>query len=557
MIALLFCCGALYGEEVEESESFSKWQAAYLMQRGECRKAIDAYMSFLNDKNAHDFELLHQLGVILLEHGARDEHVEKQLVSMFGAHLAGIHPSIDLLELGIKSRSPETQIASLQTLANMQDDRCDEFLLKAMASEFLPVRLEAGFYLALRKHPSSVGQIEALMYRIPPFFRFIFPEFFALIGTKDAISVLRSLMSDENMHCRVEAILSAARYGRDDLLSAVRMRASHLNSAEQEACAAALGILRDSHSFPRLQKLAQSPSPCVQLAALYSLISLGDEEAKERVVQCAKEQDPFAIALAGELVIGQEELGKLVSNTDLQVRINASIALLKARDRRSLPGVLEILLRDTRDLGIIPLYSPGRSLSAWKIIPSLSQRQQVERADFLAVSLAVREMLLRDCLELPEKDFLELARVLFFRKQMDLVPLLISLIENLHSKEAIQLLQQQANTAGAPLIRTYCALSLFRQNIAGNYEELLQQWLAGHKQTDMLQFRRMLPFHLRPTSSPYELTAEETSRLLIEIYQAFADRHTKQGIDLILDAIREGHAQNRYALAGLLLRTLQ
>ena len=121
----------------------------------------------------------------------------------------------------------------------------------------------------------------------------------------------------------------------------------------------------------------------------------------------------------------------------------------------------------------------------------------------------------------------------------------------------MDVLEKKTHSAGSPLIRTYAALSLYRMGIAGPYEEILKDWLAKNSKEEILRFRPMLPFHKRPMSSPYELSPEETSRLLIEIYQALADRHTKEGIDLILKAIKQDASINRYALAGLLLRALQ
>ena len=62
---------------------------------------------------------------------------------------------------------------------------------------------------------------------------------------------------------------------------------------------------------------------------------------------------------------------------------------------------------------------------------------------------------------------------------------------------------------------------------------------------------------MRKSGSPHEIAPEEGTRLLLEAYQALADRHEENGIDNILQGIKEGHRQNRYALAGLLIHTLQ
>ncbi|MBS3903112.1 MAG: hypothetical protein KGZ30_01915 [Anaplasmataceae bacterium] len=540
-----------------ESDNLRTWQLAYLARSGKLGKAIDDYFTEYENTPAHHFEILQQFGMILLDQGAHANDPKKQLASIYGAHLAGIDTPLDVLEEGIRSRNPETQLACIQSLASFQDDRCDDLLLRAMSSAYLPIRLEAGFYLAMRKHPSAAGQLESLLNRVPPFFRFLFPDFFALIGTQESMSILRSLMDDEEISCRTEAILSAARNGRDDLLVPIRKRANQQNHAIQEASSTALMMLQDTSSIARLKQLTNSSSAFVRLAAARTLVYFGYEEAKLVILELIKERNIYAIQVAGELEIHLDLLNELTTCDDFQAKINASIALLQARDERALPVLFEILLRDTRDLGIAMVNSPGRSLHAWKIIPSLSQRQEPEFADLHSITLAVREHFLRQCLDLGEKKFLKIAQVLLEQKAGDLIPLLCILLENLRTPEAIALLQDKANTAGFPLIRTYAALTLFRLGAIDPYKATLKSWLLAHNKKDILQFRPLIPFHRRLQHSPHELTPEETSRLLIEIYQAFADQHSKEGIDLILKAIRQDSSINRYALAGLLLRALQ
>ena len=58
-------------------------------------------------------------------------------------------------------------------------------------------------------------------------------------------------------------------------------------------------------------------------------------------------------------------------------------------------------------------------------------------------------------------------------------------------------------------------------------------------------------------SDSFDLTPEENSRLLIEAYQAFAERNDERSIDTLIEVIKEGNPKNRPALAGLLLRAIQ
>ncbi len=534
-----------------------KEHVAYLMQTKEISASLQLYRTYKKELGRHDFEVLERLGCIILEQGVRSQDKEIQLLSIFGAMVAGLSSSIDILEEGVKSPNFETQLASIQTLARMQDDRCDELLTKAMSSPFIQARMEAGFYLSLRKHRKVSGQIEALMYKIPHEFRFYFPQFFALIGTADAISVLRQLMEDPFPMVRVEAILSAARHGRDDLLAKIRVHASHRHLDEQEACGAALGLLKDSSSIPLLQKLSHSSAPHVQLAALRSLYMLGDASSLEAMIGLAKQHNLFAITLLGDFPGSEMVLFELMHEKNLSLRLNAAISLLKRRDPRALPVIEEILIKDTRDLGFQPQTSVGHSLMTWKVIPSLHQHLKESFYDLHTISLNLREQLLIESVELPEQHFLNLARKIFDSRDTNLIPLLVSLLENHQTEASLNLLKEKGHAAGAPLVRAYCNLSLYRLQQEGSYEEVVRSWIEHAQETEMIRFRPMLPWNQRAPDTSYELTPEDHSRLLIEAYQALSNRHDERGIEMLLDALENGNPRNRYALAGLLIRAIQ
>lgn len=537
----------------------NKLHILYLMQSKEWDKSIDLYRQYKEQLGRHDFEVLQQMGLIILEQGARSSDPELQLISIFGTGIAGVAASVDILEAGITSPHPQTQMAAIQYLGHMQDDRSEELLTKAMSSDFFFTRMEAAHQLAVRKSRVAVGQIESLMYKVPPQMRFFFPQFFALIGTSDAISVLRHMMDEPFHMTRIEAVLSAAKFGRDDLLPAIRSRATHSFIAEQEACATAIGLLKDSKSIPLLQKLSRSSSPNVQLAAQRSLYVLGDESIKKEMFDLAKKEDLFAITTLGEIPGSEDLLYELAKHENMLVRFNAATALLARRDPRSLPILKEFIIRDSRDLGFQPHNSTGNSLMSWKVIPSAVQHQQKDSYDLVTLSLNVREHLLRLSLELPEEDFLKLASAIFDSRQGELIPTLAALLENLQTPQAIALLKSKAQTAGAPLIRAYCSLALLRMKQPGPYEQSILNWIAMRKNTEMVRFRPMLPWNVKISekSNAFELTPEENSRLLILCYQTLAERHDEMSIDIILEGLKSGHAKNRFVLAGLLICALQ
>ncbi|MGD0664907.1 MAG: HEAT repeat domain-containing protein [Rhabdochlamydiaceae bacterium] len=539
------------------THALEKEHVAYLMQSKEIEGALALYEDYRKEIGRHDFEILVQMCSIILQQGIQSSDLTTQLSSLFGTSVASLNSSLDILEQGIKSQNIETQLASLQMLARLHDDRGDDLITKAMASPYLMVRMEAGYYLAERKHRKATGHLEALMYKIPPDFWFYFPQFFALVGTHEAIEMLKKLMEDPNSMTRVEALLNAARFGRDDLLPRIRAHVTHSHPDEQEAAATALGILKDSPSIPKLERLAKSSYPSVKLAALRSLYILGDTKALLPIFDSAKNEDLYAISLLGELPGGEDVLAGLLTSPSINVRLNTTLSLLFRRDPRCIKTLYEFLLSDSKDLGFQPTSSLGHSLMAWKVIPSLRQQQKQMAMELSSITLQLRERMLMGALELPEEEFLSIASSVFESRQLDLVPLLVMLLENKGTDGALALLKKNADFAGAPLIRMYCSLSLFRLKEEGPYENRLKNWITEAQALEMIRFRPSVPWNMKNTLSTYELTPEESTRLLLECYEALSNDHNEQGLEIILQGIRSGHPKNRYALAGLLIRTLQ
>lgn len=535
----------------------NKWHTLYLAQTGEWPQAMKQYRQYYSEIGRHDFELLQRMAESVIHQGMKGADPEQQLISIFGARMAGMTTPIECLAMGITSPHPQTQIASIQSLGQLQDDQSEALLTKAMASDYFFTRMEAAYQLSLRKSHTAVGQIESLMYRVPPQMRFFFPQFFALIGTPDAMNVLKHLMDEPFDITRIEAILSAAKSGRDDLLPQIRMRATHASVAEQETCAAAIGLLKDSKSLPLLKKMALSPSPNVKLAALLSLYALNGKT--EELFAMAKTGDIYAIYALGQVAGSENLLDPLTRDPNLQVRFNATMALLMRRDPRAVKPLKEFLLRDAKDLGFQPHPSVGHALLSWKVTPSALQHQDKESYDLVTLSVSIREHMLNLCVELPEADFLFIAKQIFNSGQGELVPLLVHLLENVRTEAALALLKQNAAKAGAPLVRTYCALSLLRMQQPGDYIASITAWVRSKRDLEMIHFRPMLPREVQQHTrkSPFELTPEENAQLLISCYQTLAERHDPQGIDLLLDGLENGHINNRPVLAGLLMYALQ
>lgn len=553
LLSASLICTSLSADTTEQSQ---KNHIAYLARSGEVPSSLKLYLEFQKKIGKHDFEVLEQIGTILLEQEAQKQDEQSQLLSIMGAKIGGLSSCLSVFETAIFSKNPQVQISAIQLLGQIQDDRSDEILLKAMSSEFFGSRLEAGYYLSLRKHRNICGQMEALMYRVPDAYRAIFPEFFALMGTPDATSMLRQLIQDPESSVRVEAILSAARNGRDDLLSAIRTHATHLNPAEQEACVAALGYFRDSSSIALLKKLSQSTAPNVRLAANTALYQMGDISRKEKILLEAEIGDLFAVNAAADIEGSENILFSLCQSPNIQVRFNATLALLRRKDPRCMKTLLEFIVQDGRDLTFYPQASPGRSLISWKVLASAEQHQKHTPYDLRAIALAVREQILKESIELPEKEFLYISKYLIENQQQPLVPLLVALLQNLQTEPVIAFLENQTYKSSSPLTRNYCHLALFRIGKTELHAKYLKDWIQKTKEHEMIRFRPTPARTQHISETAYELTAEENSRLLIEIYLAFADRHDEFALDQILDGLIHGNIKNRAVLSGLLLHSL-
>jgi HEAT repeat protein len=535
------------------SANFSPNRVLFLLNHGQIDQAVCQYEKIQEQKGKHDFELLHQMCLSLLEFSMRSSSPEDQLLAVFGAGLALNDQTFYLLEQGLRSSYPQIQVAALSFLAQSQNDEAYSLIEKLLGSPYGIIRLEAAYQLAKIKHPKATAQIEALMQKVPPEALPIFPKMLALIGDASALKILRKCMSHTNHEVRIAAILGSAEFGRDDLLPQIRKLASQHDARQQETAAFALGIFQDHHSKQILARLAGSPHSPVRLAALKSLIMLGEKDKILQIEQLALQGDLFAIQCLGEIPHTEETLFEIANSNNLLLRLNGSLALLKRNDRRSLLGILEILVRDNRDLAYTEMTTPGKALTAWRAVPSASHQGE-ESSLLIELSLAFREEILTQCLELPAKDFLALARHLFDKKQNDLVPLLINLLINLDTRESIDLLKELQQKTGAPLIRNYASLALVKLKEEGPYMDLLGQSILNKQEIDMMKFRTLIPFELREEGSHFELLPHESARLLIESLEVLSETDPHVGINILLTLLKEGHSRNRPVIAGLILQ---
>lgn len=554
LISLLcfFSAYCFSAEPPQKLFSLTPNRILFLIQSGHFQEALKLYQTYASEMGHHDTELLFHIGLALLDQGYKSSDPEIQVLTIYGAGISLNEKVLYILEEGLRSSYPQIQLIAMGFLSRFQNDVADMALNRALSSNYLEIRLEGAYHLIKRKVPAAVFQAEALMSKVPVEILPLFPEIFAAAGTPEATRILRRLLSHSNEQVRVSAILSATKYARDDLLPTIRTLASQHSILQQEAAAMAFGVLKDETAVSRLKRLSQSPTLSVRLAANRALVVLGHKEHLSEVLKEAQNRDLFAIAMLGELEDGENVLCDLMNHPDIQVKVNAVLSLLKQRNPNCMIPLFHLLVRDARDLAIQTIYSKGRTLTAYKVVPSAHENLK-ENLIALELSLCLREEILKMAMGLPEKDFMHLAQLLFNARQNDLVPALVSALELLHTPAAIELLKKQQQKAGAPLIRNYCNLALYRLKEEGPYADNLRIWVNQQHSEELIQFRPSLPRDANH-DDPYQLTPEETSRLLVESFEALTGRQDAEGINILLNAIQHGNSKNKYALTGLLMR---
>lgn len=522
-----------------------------LLHKGQVVEAIDRYL-----EGKPNFEVLEDIATVLLEKGMSSQDAEIQMISLYGAGFASRFFCLHLCSLGLNSHHPMVQMGALHLLGKYQDDRAEEIYMRAFSSPHLMIRMEAAHQLAQIRSKYACGLIESLMHHLGEPYWVFFPELYALMGTDDATILLKKLISHPELSVRLSTVLSTARFGRDDFLTTIRSMLTHNHPLEQETAAAAAGLLSDSFSIKTLTKLSTHHEPQVKLAAARSLTMLGDLSYEQVIIDEARNKNLFALSLCAQIEGSRSILAPLLYDPNPSVRLNASLSLLKLRDPRCLMTLCEFLLNDQRDLGFAPIYSPGGTLMAFKVHPSKTALQKKMNIDLATITLTLREMILSECLNLSPPVFLTLAKKIFETQQYPLIPLLTSLLQTLGSQDAIDLLKEKSEQVGAPLIRGYANLALYRMGIPGPYQKHLFEWIHSQEKDELIRFRPLLPWTEKEVSS-FEMTPDEISNLLISAYLTLAEKHTPEGVTLILQAMKAGHPKNRYALAGILLHAIE
>jgi HEAT repeat protein len=517
----------------------------WLAQHGQIEEALAGAEELLRERRL-DHAVLEHLGIVLLRSGLQSKDSQDQLLTLIGASIAGHEATREILHRACRSSHPLVQIHALQGLAAFTDEETDREMIMACGSPWLPVRLIAAQILASKRSPHVVVQVEAMLSKLPWQVHPYLPSLLARVNTPEAIRLCEHQLASRFLPVRVAAVDALRQAGRDDCCDRFREMATHDTGPQAEACARALAALGDGSAVPVLEKLLDSPELTTRLAAACGLRALGHEEAFEMVRAEARAGNPFAIIALSPHRQELDLLRELVQKPSLPVRIHAALALLRQRDPACLPMVRQMLRPGLSMPAIEPLWSPGQALSAYSFrLPTLEDLPRL--ASF-------KESLLMQAIELPEEAFLALAQEVLEDRQPELVPIAVRLLENLQTPDALQLLRQERQRAGAPLSRIAAALALYRAGEPGPWEQQLLSWLWQQSQHQLIQLKEEPKWDPEKLSSEYELSPEQTSQLIIESLESLVQRQSDQAALLVLEWLRKGHPRNRYVLAGILMR---
>lgn len=530
-------------------------QILYHAHRGQADLALTRYLECVNLTSKHDYALLQQIGLAILEEGSRSGDPEIELMCLLGAGVSSSPRLLPILEAGIQSSDQRTQLVALNFLSRLGDDTTDELLLKALNSPFLLTRLEALFQLSIKRHPAVLEHLQSLFVKIPDPIRPLFCQIVINLDSTSANQMMRQLLSDHDLNTRCQAISAVAAKKRDDFLPQLRTLGTQTQIAQQECVASTLGLLKDRSSTKLLKQMVNSRQPNVKLAAAFALYQLGDKDYLPLIFDAAQQHDLFAIALLSEAPLDEsrELLTTLTHAQDKDVQLGAALALLQMRDANCLPVIRDVLLSGKEALGYVISHSPGRIIPVWRTVLSAPFKENTYPG-IMTQTNAFRSQILVSCVELPESCFLDLAHLIFAQEVKPLIPVLAELLINHRSPATIALLKQQCKSNPSDFIRATSLLALYRMGEDGPYEQALVDWVKKRHNTVLIRFSESPPSD-RPSSQI--LTAEEESALLIEAFETLAQAQNEAGIEALLNAIAHGNVKNRYALAGLLIRTAE
>lgn len=529
----------------------------YLLYLSKIQEPTIAIRKYLESNPAnHDSQFLQKLSHQIIKNGASSSDPESQLLALFATSFSNSSLKLYVCRRILERPPSPAHIAAIRALGELADDSAEKLLVEQCNSTFIPIRFEAIYQLSLKKSRFALGQIESLEALLPAQFHVHLPELVALIGSPKADAKLKKYLSHENPQVRLAAIHAALNNTRSSCLEEIKSMLTHSNIFEREVAAYALGALRDTSSTELLQKLATSNQSEVKLAAQIALVSLGYQEPMQQIAKAAKKRNLYAIPLLVESA-KSDVLYSLLHDPDTTTSLNATLTLLKKRDPKCLHNLQRILQINPTTHFLSLKYSSGGVFCYFKVeqknpkTPAEIKKMQYFQTIFM------QEKILEECLHLSESAFLHVSQAIIQNKIYTLIPMTTRLLQSLGTEAAIRVLKQFSQTPGEPLIRNHCCLALLQLGESKPYEKQLLEWLKHQPNLELIQLKPMQPWINDKSNSKHELSATQSSELLLQTMQMFSLKKEHKAISLILELMKKAQYKNQVAFAGILLQAIQ
>jgi hypothetical protein len=530
----------------------------YLISKGEQLKALEKYKEYTIKTGSHDYKLLREMCLMIIEDAIEKGTEEDSLLALIAMEITGEDMFTHHLGKLLKSNFFPVQAKALSLLKRIDNDYSDILINSCLSSNFIMLRLEALSILVQKHNKTALGKVEALMNMVNKMYHPIFVDFYAIAGTKYAISIMKQMLNDSDINLNLATIIACKNYKIEQLIPNLRNSLTHTSPIIKEACADALAAFHDSTCIPKLEKLCLSKHTEIRLAAYFALYSMGEKSKKEAIFNLAKEGNLFAILLLAKIDGSEKCLHEIYYSDDNDLRINSAVSLLEIKDPLCLPVIKDLITLDNNVYYININHSPGRAFQHLSVAALSSVQNKAMIPQLIYQTLMIQNSLLAKTIDLPRNKFMDIIEDLFSKKRNNLIPTAIALLENFDDKESLNYLMEKSKTLGAPFIRTCCNLSLWKSTRDVVYKDAIDSWLKEFGKHQMISFSQNTTKNEKKTSvSGYELTLEEKSHLLIQCFLHICSSHENAGLESVLEAMRTGFAKNRIPLAGVVLKTIQ
>jgi len=526
---------------------------SYLIQQGKIEAAVDAIQAQIQiNPLLFHAGLLHEMAASCIIHSLKstDEDIFLALYAVAIMHDEALLHSIEPV---ILSSNPFIQLIACRILSSFESDTANHMLMKCLQSDFLPIRLEAALEIAQRKLPNALEQIEALYWKSDQEIKPAIVSLFGYEGSYEATQFLHRLLYNEDINTRLASILAIAMCEPQETIYEQIAVLDDPDPRIQEACAFALGNSSSLASQKKLEALCHAMDEQVVLAASYSLYRQGIKEYLDLIEQLAEDGNPFALYLLASLhTENNPQIEALIQSDDYLISLNAAFATLGKSVENKFYNFQDLFLQTNKDLLLETKLSPGRTLRCMTVTPSKYAQDKYASELIQEAGRQEKEELLIQICEKEPDFFLNLSYLIFKHNQNELVPAVAGLLENLRSDDAITLLKAGREKLGAPLIRAYCNLSLFRITQEAPYRNQIVEWVKKSDINALIQVRPPLPWNSLSYNTPHTLTLEEQSRLLADSLEVLAQTQDESAIDQLLYVLKAGNPQNRSIIAALL-----